>query len=315
MKSKKVIFIAGFGRSGTTIISHLLGQINEWFCAGEIGMLLERRIYDNGPCSCSAPIQSCPVWSQISSEYTHLTENDVERILQERNTFKNHHCWHQLTKRGRRKLNAKIVEMSRKYANLLSRLFEITGSRVIIDASKMPSHGYLLQSIEDIDLYIIHLIRDPRAVAFSWLKNKKVYDIIKGEPRYFPTLHPIQSAVIWQWWNTTINFMWGRQDRYVRVFYEDFIENPKKTLINIAEKVGEKVNLDFFIDDHMVNMEPVHAIAGNPTRFNSGPTKLKKDIRWLSEMSRYKKFLATIFSSPLLIRYGYLQRYAGRPNL
>jgi hypothetical protein len=41
-----------------------------------------------------------------------------------------------------------------------------TGSKVIIDSSKSLLYGYLLGMLPTIDLYVLHIVRDPRGVAY-----------------------------------------------------------------------------------------------------------------------------------------------------
>jgi len=267
---KKVVFIAGFGRSGTTLLGNLLGQLDGWFCAGEPGYLLERRILDNSVCSCRQPIGSCQVWRHVVADYADLTEQDVQRAIQKRSWFKNRHCWYQLTSGGKQYIRNMTAPMSAQFARLFFRLTEATGNHVIVDTSKMPSHGYLLQQIEGIDLYVVHVIRDPRAVAFSWQKKNKVYDVLDGKARHFPQIGPGQCTFAWLWWNITIEFLWGRGKNYQRVRYEDLMEDPKNTLMKIVSMVGEQKKLEFFENDHTVNLDGLHVFAGNPARFCSG---------------------------------------------
>lgn len=62
----KVLYIAGPTRSGSTIISNILGQIDGFFHAGEVIEAWDRgRIWK---CSCGAFPDVCPVWSKIFHE-------------------------------------------------------------------------------------------------------------------------------------------------------------------------------------------------------------------------------------------------------
>ena len=45
---------------------------------------------------------------------------------------------------------------------------DVTSAELIVDTSKPPSFGYVLQHLEGIDLRIVHVVRDPRGVAYSW---------------------------------------------------------------------------------------------------------------------------------------------------
>ena len=58
----RVIYISGWGRSGTTIVDRLLGQLPGFFSVGEL-----RSLWDSDPstqlCSCGHTIAECPVWA------------------------------------------------------------------------------------------------------------------------------------------------------------------------------------------------------------------------------------------------------------
>ena len=51
---------AGSGRSGSTLITTVLGQLDGCFAAGELRYLWQRGMVDNRPCGCGAPfVTSC----------------------------------------------------------------------------------------------------------------------------------------------------------------------------------------------------------------------------------------------------------------
>ena len=57
------------------------------------------------------------------------------------------------------------------YTQTLQRLYEaiaeVSGASVIVDSSNLPSHAFLLRAMPAIDLRVVHLVRDSRAVAYS----------------------------------------------------------------------------------------------------------------------------------------------------
>src|SRR3712207_9390131 len=58
------------------------------------------------------------------------------------------------------------------YGRLYEAIGTVTESRVIVDSSKEPAHGFAMSMVPNLDFYVLHLIRDPRAAAYSWLKKK-----------------------------------------------------------------------------------------------------------------------------------------------
>src|SRR5450432_3375221 len=61
----KVLFLAGKGRSGGTLLASLLGQIPGFFNAGELNRLWDSGLEHNRRCGCGRPIQECEAWKPV----------------------------------------------------------------------------------------------------------------------------------------------------------------------------------------------------------------------------------------------------------
>lgn len=304
----KVLFIAGWGRSGSTLLDMLLGQIEGFFSAGEVRYVWDRGMLENRPCGCSKKFVDCAVWGRVAAPWIEAGRKEIERVVGLRDGFRTRHLWHGVTKRGRRRIETKLEDYSGQLGRIYQRLHETTGCRVIVDSSKFPSHGYVAGLIPQVDLYVAHLIRDPRAVAFSWNK-KKIYDTADGVTNYIPPHSPSGSSQYWVSWNLLSELQWGRGQNclgYVRLRYEDFIRNPRQTLLNLTKMMEEPATLDFLSNEATARMKPSHAASGNPARFKTGPVKLEEDKQWQREMPRWNRFAVTCLTLPLLHRYGYL---------
>src|SRR5205085_5528348 len=63
-----------------------------------------------------------------------------------------------------------------RYAETVAQLYrslrKTSGREVIVDASRFISYAHILETQPDIQLYVLHLVRDPRAVAFSWTRKR-----------------------------------------------------------------------------------------------------------------------------------------------
>src|SRR5215208_4373820 len=135
----KVLYIAGLGRSGSTILANTLGQIKGFFSGGELNFIWKHALIENRLCGCGRPSQECEFWGPVSD------------------------------------------------------------SRVVVDTSKEPAYGYALGMVPAVDLRVLHLIRDPRAAAYSWAKKKRQPD--SDEREFMHQKTPMQSAVLWDAWN------------------------------------------------------------------------------------------------------------------
>lgn len=61
----KVLYIGGTGRSGSTILDQILGQLDGFFAVGELSQIWERGLVSRRKCGCGMPVPECPVWSPI----------------------------------------------------------------------------------------------------------------------------------------------------------------------------------------------------------------------------------------------------------
>ncbi len=303
----KVLFIGGFGRSGSTLLDNVLGQVEGFCSCGEISYIWDRSIQEDRLCSCRNPFSQCAFWKPVvAAALPGLESLDLEQMVTVRESLTPRRAawasWRGLEARdlpGVREYLEHVVE-------LLRSIRAATGSRVIVDSSKAPGHGFLLQSSSDVEAYVLHLVRDSRAVAHSWQK-KKVYDPTGEEPMLMSRHSPAHSSKLWNTWNLSTEMVWRRsQERYLRMRYEDFVAAPGRALRRILAFVGEATETLPLSDGNTFEMGPIHALAGNPSRFKAGPVVIRRDDRWKSEQPRSHRATVSVLTWPLLLRYGYL---------
>ena len=61
----RILFVGGEGRSGTTLLDQLLGQVPGVASTGELFAIWEHGVLDDDRCGCGAPFSACPVWSAV----------------------------------------------------------------------------------------------------------------------------------------------------------------------------------------------------------------------------------------------------------
>lgn len=303
----KVLYIAGWGRSGSTILGNVLGQIDGWFHVGEIRYLWDRGIIENQKCGCYSSFRDCSIWGEVLSEaFGGLDQIDPQKMVHLRNSFiRTRHLL--LYRKG--KLQNIVVRDMQHYLDALAKLYtsvaKVTGTDVIVDSSKFPSHAYLLDALPEVDLFIVHLVRDPRAVAYSWwMRKKRRLDIEKEA--YLTPHNPVESALFWSEWNYIIKSVWGkRSSHYLLLRYEDFIRSPKESLERIVGMIGEENACLPFQRERDVILAPCHTVSGNPDRFQSGVIQLRENTEWKQRMTILQKGLVTGLTIPWLKQYGY----------
>jgi hypothetical protein len=182
-----------------------------------------------------------------------------------------------------------------------------TECNVILDSSKNPAYGFLLESIPSIEMYVIHLIRDPRSVAYS--RRKRKWD--PASQSYLARHSLTKTAVLWMVWNFGTERLWKAsplKSKYRMIRYEDFTVQPRKTVMDILAFVDEDFD-DQFIDECSIPLHATHSIAGNPMRFQKGTVQIRRDDAWKQLMPRWQRSFVTLLTWPFLIRYGYFQSF------
>jgi len=305
----KVLYIAGNGRSGSTLLDVLLGQVPGFVAVGEVRNMWDYGLVQNRPCGCGEAFHDCSFWNRVVAGGPLANRIfDPAEIARLRERFaRTKRLVPMLLRRG------KYVDHSnedmRQYLDITERLYQslatASGARVIVDSSKWPTYAFLLDAIPSIDLHVLHLVRDPRACAFSWTRKKEV------EPGVFLDQHnALVSTSYWVVWNPVIRYFWGKKrNRYRFLAYEDFVTRPRSSFNDIVRFVGEVVPTDTpFLDDHTVKVCPTHSLEGNAVKFASGPIAIRSDSEWEARISPANRAVVTAMTWPWLLRYGYWNR-------
>jgi Sulfotransferase family len=307
----RVLYITGSGRSGSTILDRILGQLDGFFSVGELVNIWERGLVAGRRCGCGLPVPQCPLWTAVLTRAFGAPGGvDAGRMaaLGQRRVGTGS-LPQLLVARGRM-----IPPDGDEYRATLARLYRAvhdhTGCRVIVDSSKSPPYAELLATLPDAEVSAVHLVRDPRATAYSWLREKQLPDF--GDDRLMVRLPPLVSTRRWILWQTGSELLWRRRpDRYLRLRYEDFLDDPRSAVRRIAALVNESPPQLPFTSDHIVRLATTHSVSGNPNRFNSGEVELAPDNEWMGAMRAVDWASVTAATWPWLLRYGYPLRRRG----
>lgn len=301
----KVLYLTGFGRSGTTILDNILGQLDGVFAAGELHYIWDRSLEQNRLCACGEAFSDCPVWRRVKADLEAEDGPDTSRLTQLRESLNPRQSIWASLRGSRLDASPEVAEYVAAMERLYRAVARATESRIVVDSSKSPALGHLLDFMPGIEPYVVHLVRDPRAVAFSWLK-KKVYDASGEEPMYMSQHPPARSAKLWLVWNLTAEMIWGRRrGHYLRVRYEDFTARPRETFEQVVRLILEEVPPLPFTGEFEVTLAQIHSMAGNPSRFETGNVTIRRDDRWQQELPPSSRRLVTLLTWPLARRYGY----------
>jgi O-antigen/teichoic acid export membrane protein len=292
----KILYIAGEGRSGSTIIGNVLGEMDHAFSAGEIGYLWSLNQEHARYCSCKEELKDCPVWQKISLSAfnrTAIAQADAPPVQRFRRIV-------------RALLRYYLKNTEPESIDFFSKLYEAIGattnSRWIIDESKDPEHLLTLHHLPNVEVWTLHLARDPRGVAFSWMRKKKR----AASDNFMPQYAPHTTADRWWKTNWAIELMFGRSSRYHFLRYEDFTANPRKEIEAIMAWMGMPGAAPFVSEREVTIQHDHHLIASNPIGSSQGTIAIRADDEWRAQMSAWDKWIVTLITLPMLIKYRYL---------
>jgi hypothetical protein len=196
-----------------------------------------------------------------------------------------------------------------EYVSMLTRLYggiaEVSGARTIIDTSKEPNFALLLTRMPGYDVRIAHLVRDSRAVAYSWTRQKPMPSPI-GTETNMPTFRPIDVATRWLVWNTALRALGARQSRYLRISYESFVARPSVALEQLSAFAEEPLALPTSqLTANKVTLGGHHMFSGNPMRARTGQLEMRLDDEWQTHLSGPQFAKVTAITWPQLCLYGY----------
>jgi hypothetical protein len=298
----KVLYIAGWGRSGTTILDNVLSAYDSVFSVGELFYLWPRGFIERRRCGCGVTLVECPLWADILACAYRDSPPDARRTydLQRRS----------IRVRDTRRLaygrlDADAIRYRDEIARLYHAIAEVTGANVIVDSSKTPAGAAVLARIDGIEPYLLHVVRDPRATAYSWSRRVLQPDLLV--PRDMPRHSAAASTATWVGWNMLVEDLArnGYGDRSRRLRYEDFAADPRGTVADLLEVLGVPPAGSPFTDRRELQLTANHTVGGNPGRFRTGSITIAPDDAWRAEQARRRRLVSTVIAAPLLRRYRY----------
>ncbi len=308
MGSCELAYVAGYGRSGSTLLDLLLGNHPECFGAGEVTWLFDH--YEQGqPCSCGERLPACPFWREVFG----LLESRLGTLEPA------------AAARVTRRAEAGVLPGSRladRYGRLWRATFDaikqVSGARVVVDSSKstrkcMQRLSLLGSRVAPGRLAVIHLVRDPRGVLWSIRRGSNRALEAGRDPR-IPG-GACRGLLGWSVANALTDVIaYARDLPLCRVRYEELVSEPLSTLARLGSVIGLDVGSRM---EHLLGgapLSPGHGVSGNRMR-RGGATRLvlKPDVEWRTLLPRQARLLA-LCAWPLLLRYEYAWWPANDPT-
>jgi len=296
---KKVIYIAGYGRSGSTLLERILNTHVNIFGVGELVNFLDKINDRNAFCSCGKLIKQCEFW--------------VKTIKDTNNIKKRSYKLRKIQRHVESLFSLPIPKYLKNYKNYIQNLFEVISKNLpndviyIVDSSKTARKCFfrpvLLSKIASLNLRVIHLIRDGRGCMWSYFKgsNRKLE---KGDASKVP-FPLIRTTFNWMLANIGAHlYQLLYPSNYLRVKYEDLVSSP--TLI--LQQLGNFLEIDFTNQVKLIKKQEyiplTHQISGNRIRMQY-KIILKLDDEWTMKLPIHCRLLFWMINWPLMILYGY----------
>lgn len=304
----QVIYVAGVGHSGSTVLDITLGNHEQVKSVGELHKLHRSgwRTAENRRCSCGSAVHECSLWSAVREGWERRVGGDrLDDYVALQNRYESsYRCWPRLIRDSRRRTPAfeRYVDMT---VALYDAISEATGLPAVADSSKKPSRPFALSHTDRIDLKVIHLVRDGRGVVWSQMKprRKNVEGGIPEDHRAAPSWH---TASRWAFRNFECDRLARRlgESRLMRLTYEHFTHEPETALNEIGQFVGR----DFSTLARRVaagdELSVEHLVAGNALRMGGGIV-LRPVSDWTDKLPPRDRRIFWLLAGRQARRYGY----------
>lgn len=260
----KIIYIAGYGRSGSTVLDVILGNHPDIVSVGEATYLLDEWHSSDRQCACGQSYRECDLW------------RGLERVVDTSDSMRNLIRGVEQRKRTmsvlRDHLSSKIKRRYRTFQRqLFSYIGERSGKPIIVDSSKSARDAamrfYALSEIAGLDVYVVHLVRDGHATMDSYVRKGSNW-ALEGH-RQPPRLPGFRAAVGWTLanaWTIGLAKRYFHPDRYLRVHYEELARQPVQVLQRIGCLVGTEVDNLIERVETDDTFEVGHNVGGNRLR-------------------------------------------------
>jgi hypothetical protein len=307
-----LLYIAGIGRSGSTLVERLLGEVPGVCSLGEVRHLWERGIVRDERCGCGTAFHACPFWSRVGeAAFGGWHHVDAARVVALGREVDDVSRLPRLLRPGHGDFRDRLREYVGAYEAVYRAAREVTGARVVVDSSKYTSLAYCLRTSAGLDVRLLHAVRDSRGVAYSWTKTVRRPETARGGgDEYMPRFSPARVAVLWSGHNTLVQALRLLRTPVHLARYERFTADPRDFLAGLLEFAGLPVTDGTLAaaGRDWVELGVSHQVAGNPMRYQVGRIPIRADDSWRQALPVRQRRLVTALTAPVALLMGYAPR-------
>ncbi len=302
-----MIYVAGSGRSGSTLLERTLGEITGFVNVGELIDLFRRVVPQGERCGCGEPFAVCPFWTGVGHRVLDGWNSDAVdavRRLQLQVARQRHIPRLMFPRWAGSDFNKALREYGARYRDLFTAIAEQGDARYVVDASKWPVQALALHRA-GLDVRVIHLVRDPRGVAHSLGKENIARPHTVGQPDVMFHKSSMGAAARWLACQTESDALARCGLPVASMRYEDFVQDPRAQVLSALRSLELCPDDSWLthIGDGRVSLRSSHGLSGNPSRFRAGDIVLRTDLTWRTEMRRRDQLLVAAVAFPQMLRH------------
>jgi hypothetical protein len=300
-----VVYIGAHDRSGSTLLDRLLGELPGCVSVGELRRIWDRGLGQNQLCGCGTPFRECAHWRTVlQAAFGDLPEPRIEGIRNLVGEVGRISNFPGLLVQKRSVVEGRAL---RAFVDVLGSLYQaivdVSGCSVVIDSSKDPVYGAALLAVPGLDVRMVHLVRDARAVAFSQ-RRKSPKPEVHWQVARRKTKPVTETAVRWD----LSTMMWrllAKKAGATAIRYEDLARSPADAMSALVGSLGNGASDGLDRLRQGVHLGLAHTVSGASVRFHQGDLDVVLDAEWRREMSRMDRNIVTALTWPGLLRFGY----------
>lgn len=224
----KVIAISGSGRSGSTLLSLLLSQDSHVFNLGQLRHLW-RSYADGEACSCGQILSDCQIYGDQLGDCRSAQElgEAFFKDAASRSDWNDQQVRSELQEQHAAYLSA--------ISSVLMHVARTTDAAHLVDSSKAPEIALAFSLLPDVDLYLLNLVRDPRAVVCGGYVDEQSYSAA------------IRNARDWSARQRRLeNWKPALGENFYTLRYEDLATRPVDAIDSISDWAGLPVPESLF---------------------------------------------------------------------
>jgi len=256
----RVLYVLGYGRSGSTVLGMALGQHPGMVNLGEISVL---PTFVPGPtyiapraCGCLLPLDRCPYWQGVASRLGSMTA-----LAQDGTTLSPTMGWRRYAP-WLPEPSDELPQWASAAAALYTATIAEAGAEVAVDTSKGASRAWWLWKSGTVDL------------TFVWL-TRRLEDVIRSQIRHGQSA--LKTAISWRLAQRqaaqVARAAEGAGLQVPRISYEQLVQEPRAVLGEVLAHV------ELPWDDAVLTPHPAHTIGGEHEGKHGGRQSIAPSAR------------------------------------